>query len=341
MADKKSDLSPSSSGDHDEYSEEDLEKIITKHPNIEREFDLKLAIVRNKKKIKLYAVLFILLIAALITVFNARRIYQYFIPPVIPDADNDGVPDGSDICAGFDDRIDVNQNGIPDGCDEKPPDDFTIDLLNSYIFPHSDGTDVLLQITNRFPEWGLTAFMYQIHLKDSSGEVVLEKRGTSFILPLETKYILELDLDTTDSMKDVEFEILSQHWGRIQDFNLNLGVSHVSFIPAKSSSEKSTVTGTVENITPFGFENVHVIIVARDASSAIIGATRTLLNTLSSGQARDFRVLWDFAEYKKVKDVNIDVTVNFFESENYIKQLRDVGKYLEYEKEEDDSSSNR
>lgn len=34
------------------------------------------------------------------------------------DSDADGVCDGVDQCAGFDDRIDVDQNGIPDGCQE-------------------------------------------------------------------------------------------------------------------------------------------------------------------------------------------------------------------------------
>ena len=33
------------------------------------------------------------------------------------DTDGDGVPDGSDICPGFDDNIDSDSDGIPDGCD--------------------------------------------------------------------------------------------------------------------------------------------------------------------------------------------------------------------------------
>ena len=33
------------------------------------------------------------------------------------DADGDGVPDGDDICPGFDDAVDTDDDGIPDGCD--------------------------------------------------------------------------------------------------------------------------------------------------------------------------------------------------------------------------------
>jgi len=38
------------------------------------------------------------------------------------DADSDGVPDGCDICAGFDDSADADSDGIPDGCDNCPDD---------------------------------------------------------------------------------------------------------------------------------------------------------------------------------------------------------------------------
>ncbi|MDY6875405.1 MAG: TadE/TadG family type IV pilus assembly protein [Chloroflexota bacterium] len=37
-----------------------------------------------------------------------------------PDGDGDGVPDGDDICPGFDDTIDTDGDGVPDGCDNCP-----------------------------------------------------------------------------------------------------------------------------------------------------------------------------------------------------------------------------
>ena len=39
-----------------------------------------------------------------------------------PDDDNDGVNDGSDVCPGFDDKVDTDMDGIPDGCDSYPTD---------------------------------------------------------------------------------------------------------------------------------------------------------------------------------------------------------------------------
>ena len=35
----------------------------------------------------------------------------------LPDSDSDGVPDGCDICPGFDDTLDDDNDGVPDGCD--------------------------------------------------------------------------------------------------------------------------------------------------------------------------------------------------------------------------------
>lgn len=43
-------------------------------------------------------------------------------PIIVSDADNDGVEDSLDICAGFDDKIDTDTDGTPDGCDLCPVD---------------------------------------------------------------------------------------------------------------------------------------------------------------------------------------------------------------------------
>lgn len=48
---------------------------------------------------------------------------EYVSITVAPvDADNDGVPDTSDKCPGFDDKVDTDADGQPDGCDACPKD---------------------------------------------------------------------------------------------------------------------------------------------------------------------------------------------------------------------------
>ena len=57
------------------------------------------------------------------------------------DTDMDGVCDDNDICPGFDDNADMDNDGIPDGCDPNPmtPDGILLDAscidpMNSYLF---------------------------------------------------------------------------------------------------------------------------------------------------------------------------------------------------------------
>ncbi|MBU0484223.1 MAG: lamin tail domain-containing protein [Proteobacteria bacterium] len=49
-----------------------------------------------------------------VTVITAGVVVQ-------PDSDGDGVPDGSDLCPGGNDNIDIDNDGIPDGCDPSLP----------------------------------------------------------------------------------------------------------------------------------------------------------------------------------------------------------------------------
>ena len=48
---------------------------------------------------------------------NLKEI-EVFTPYTVEDSDNDGVCDIDDVCLGFDDSIDINNNGIPDGCED-------------------------------------------------------------------------------------------------------------------------------------------------------------------------------------------------------------------------------
>ncbi|MEZ4686243.1 MAG: NPCBM/NEW2 domain-containing protein [Bacteroidia bacterium] len=59
-----------------------------------------------------------------------------------PDSDGDGVCDDNDLCPGFDDKQDLNNDGIPDGCEQL----FTPLKLNIAVMPSPfpDYTDIIL-----------------------------------------------------------------------------------------------------------------------------------------------------------------------------------------------------
>ena len=59
-----------------------------------------------------------------LTVFvsDATQLGARFSPVEPPDTDGDGVPDESDLCAGFNDAVDEDEDGTPDDCDNCPND---------------------------------------------------------------------------------------------------------------------------------------------------------------------------------------------------------------------------
>ncbi len=56
------------------------------------------------------------------------------------DSDNDGIPDTSDICAGFDDTADNDNDGVPDGCDLDDDNDGILDTDEGKCTPIQSGT---------------------------------------------------------------------------------------------------------------------------------------------------------------------------------------------------------
>jgi cysteine-rich repeat protein len=68
------------------------------------------------------------------------------------DSDFDGICNASDVCAGFDDNLDVNANGIPDGCEGSP--ELCADLIDNDLDGATDCADTecsLLPVCSAVP----------------------------------------------------------------------------------------------------------------------------------------------------------------------------------------------
>jgi hypothetical protein len=309
---------------------DDSTDIGKEHPDIQRSFSFKLFIVRNRRYVRLIVIVVVLFMFALIALWQRERIANFINPP--KDSDGDGVFDEDDVCPGFDDRIDLNNNGIPDGCDERPPDDFVIDVVDSRLFVDGNLSDVVVQIRNRFPEWGLRSFSYEIRLLAANGEVLHTVNGNDYILPQETKFVVALNVELENRPVSAEFEIIDQRWAKLTNLApLTFNVTNVQFSPPAPDRLLSLVSGSVFNSTPYSFEDASVILTAYDADDELIGATQTRINNLVTQTQRDFRVLWDFAHFSRVSRVMVDVEVNIYESETFVQVFEGRGgRFLEY-----------
>jgi hypothetical protein len=181
--------------------------------------------------------------------------------------------------------------------------------------------DVMARISNPNNQLGSSYFSYEFVLKNSQGEVLNKKSGKSFILPVESKYIIETNLETDEIPDKVEFSISTVKWQEFfgyerPEFNINskryeLISSGVGFSEAK---------GLLRNDSAFDFSLIKVNVVLRDESGKAVAFNKTEMRTVNAGEERDFRLLWPVNFPGSVQGVEMEAEADVFQTETFTKK---------------------
>ncbi len=189
------------------------------------------------------------------------------------------------------------------------------------LYSSKDYADVLVSIHNQNDEAGASSFHYRMELKDDMGNVVATREGDNFILPQETKYILEINVPAPQA-KTADISFSEYQWQRFSGYQERpmITLSNKSYEAISSGVGFGRVFGTIRNESPFDFQSIRVKVVLRDASGRPIGVNMTEMRTVTSGHIRDFILLWPTAFPGVVDHVEAEVEADVFHSENFVKQ---------------------
>ncbi len=199
--------------------------------------------------------------------------------------------------------------------------DIVID--GSYVIDGVDGRiDAVAQITNPNHRFGASRIAYTFVLKAADGTVIGERTGTTFILPAETKYVLEPGITVTNnvSVAQAEFSITDVKWKLFEGYQEpRIVVLNKSYTLASSDTAYSRVSGLVRNESPFDFTSIRINVVLKDKDGIPIAIHRTRMDTFDSGMERDFSLPWPQKFSGEVATVDVEVEANVFDVDNYRK----------------------
>lgn len=187
-------------------------------------------------------------------------------------------------------------------------------ILSTQVLPVTDNfSEVLVKIKNENEKVG-GEFHYQVRFFDSFSQLLAEKEGDSFILPLSFKYVVlpKVELKAKEIFR-VEFLITKIEW---QEFPrsateifsvLNkklrwLGPKEAGFLE---------LTGEAVNQTSLVFPQVEVVILLYSKTGEIINASRTILEDVKSFERRSFQYIWttDFVGSSTLDPTRLEVLV--------------------------------
>lgn len=190
--------------------------------------------------------------------------------------------------------------------------------------------DVLVKIKNPNNNLGSSGFEYKIFLRDQKGSVLDERSGKSYILPTESKYIIETNFEPDSKPTDVLVELGGNSWEELEIFEEpELNIYNKTFSPV-NDNVKSEVKGLLKNESRFDFADVDLNVILRDSNGRPVAINKTKVSNLLAQQERDFKLVWPYELKFEVMEVEIEAETNVFDSFNYIKEYRTDGRFQEF-----------
>ena len=198
--------------------------------------------------------------------------------------------------------------------------------------------DLIAQISNPNPNFGLVKLNYAFKYYSASDFLLGEKKGETYILPNQTKYLVEAGINVSQPIERTEIvlaEAPKAEWQRLtSDFELpDLYVYNKQFKILENQPAKAEASGIIKNKSVYDFDKVQIAVVLFDESKKVIGVNKTEARTILAGEERYFSTLW-FNQFKKeMKSAEFQVDTNLFSQNNFMRRYGAQEKFQEYQTE--------
>ncbi len=207
-----------------------------------------------------------------------------------------------------------------------------LELSETVFVPAGNGSyDALIRVHNQNDLAGASSFSYRIDLLDASGNTLVSRVGTSYILPQEKKYVTEMNMDTPEApvamkavLSDVTWENFS---GYVEKPTIN--IYNKSYSQVTDGVGFSKAFGLVSNESPYDFQKIIVRVILRDQSGKILAFNSTEQRTMKSHEERDFTLPWASAFPGVVEKVEMEVDADVYHSDNFTRKYMPGGKFQE------------
>lgn len=203
-----------------------------------------------------------------------------------------------------------------------------IEVQNSHLFKITENDqgndyDVLFKVYNPNARFGASQLEYEIDLFDVKNVLFLRKRGFSYILPGQAKYIFEPTIRTTNQQaRRAELKIITVDWERLRGGlgdDVRFAVNAKEYVENQKPGVFSHVNGTLFNASNFDFDRVDLVVVLYKGDLPI-RANRTNINTFLAKTERYFELDWINAFNPTPDRVDVEANTNVFESYNFIRK---------------------
>jgi hypothetical protein len=207
----------------------------------------------------------------------------------------------------------IDCGGVCDPCELVNPEKISI-LWSETVLTQGNFYDVAVQVKNPNQNVGSGLIPYTLKLYSRDGSLAGERSGKTFILPNQVKYIVELKIESSDVVDDIQMSFGEIEWQSTDSFP-QLAISQKEYTRLENQAGNSQVKGIIVNQGSISFSKVYIDILLFDDSHQLIGLNVVEVDDLPANQKRDFTAVW-FEEMRQVASIETEAETNVFDEEN-------------------------
>jgi len=230
----------------------------------------------------------------------------------------------------FDNIQNQGEKGIDCGgpCGLCPEDtrEALIIVSDDVISTTENNFDFVFSVRNPNKDWGVELVKYDLKFFNSTG-LVFSKQVETYILPGETKYIIEQKL-SVDDLSKIDIELNSVEWRKLKDFNeIDLRIKDQAYNILDNGGIK--LFGTIENKSNFDLNEIQAIGLLFN-NGKIISVGQTNVRTILTREDRYFEINWPYEISEEITSFELNPYTNVFLNENFIKTYGTSERFKEY-----------
>ena len=196
-------------------------------------------------------------------------------------------------------------------------------ITDTYLFQVANNDyDFLAQVQNPNETYGAGSVTYRLSFFDEAGTPVSQKTNTFYILPGQTKFVIETPLRFASPISKAEMKITGVQWQELDPLALigvDLVVTNEQFQKRTGPTIFGVVSGIVNNTSDFDVSSVQVVIVLLDAKDIPVAANRTEIRTFLADTRRGFESSWTAPLTVSVSKTYVEANTNLFLNDTFIR----------------------
>lgn len=187
--------------------------------------------------------------------------------------------------------------------------------------------DLAVLVYNPNSDYGTGLASYDLIITDSANNEIMRRPDTFYILPGQTKYVVEASLKGIPDGALAQIKIKSVDW---QKLNFNQDVTFVISREATTIEASQTIyQAVITNSTDFDFDTIDVGVIVTDNSGKIITTNTTNFQTFLSQTDRSIKVVWPFVLPADAR-IKAEVGTNVFNNANFLRRNGTQEKFQQY-----------